>query len=263
MQGKLALGISYQGCAYKGWQIQHQQPTVQACLESALSQFAGLQVRTVCAGRTDTGVHGLNQVVHIEPQVSRDMLSWVRGTNRYLPRDIALQWCQAVPHNFHARYSAHGRKYVYLLLQSMVRPAIEQGRAGWVCRPLHLADMRSAAETLLGEHDFSAFRSAQCQALSPVKTLHHIGIAQHGSYWRFDFDGSAFLHHMVRNIMGCLLAVGMGKRPVSWLSEVLAGKNRAHAAPTFSPDGLYFLGPYYDRVFSLPVHTPAMDWLPS
>jgi tRNA pseudouridine38-40 synthase len=256
------LGLSYRGNAYSGWQIQQAQPTVQFCLEFALSTFAASSVRTLCAGRTDAGVHGLNQVVHFDAPVERDMASWVRGTNRYLPRDIAVQWCQPVGDGFHARYSAQGRRYAYLLLESPVRPAIESGMVGWAFRPLNAGAMREAASFLLGEHDFSAFRSVQCQALTPVKTLRAITIRKLGSYWRFDFDGSAFLHHMVRNIMGCLLAVGTEKRSPVWMNEVLLSRARVNAAPTFAADGLYFSGPYYDVTWALPTHTCAMEWLP-
>lgn len=260
---RLALGISYRGQAYNGWQSQPGGRTVQDHLESALSQFAATPVRTVCAGRTDTGVHGLNQVVHVDPPVQRELASWVRGTNRYLPSDIAVQWCCEVGNAFHARNSAQGRRYAYLLLQSPVRPAIESGVAGWVFRPLSAEPMLSAASALLGEHDFSAFRSSECQAASPVKTMRAISIRCHGAYWRFDFDGSAFLHHMVRNVMGCLVAIGTGQRSASWMQQVLASRSREAAAPTFPADGLYFVGPYYDPGFALPSHTPAMDWLPN
>ncbi len=239
------------------------QRTVQECLELALSKFAASPVRTVCAGRTDAGVHGLNQVVHFNAPVERDVVSWIRGGNRYLPRDIAVQWCQPVAQDFHARYAAQGRRYAYLLLESAVRPAIESGMVGWAFRPLNGDSMREAASFLLGEHDFSAFRSVQCQALTPVKTMREIAIRKLGAYWRFDFDGSAFLHHMVRNIMGCLLAVGAGKRSPEWMKEVLESRARACAAPTFAADGLYFLGPYYDPIWALPTQTSAMQWLPS
>ena len=259
---RLALGIAYRGGAYQGWQSQPSGQTVQDQLERALSTFAAVPVQTLCAGRTDAGVHGLNQVVHFDTTIARAEISWVRGSNRFLPADIAVQWCRVVPDEFHARASARGRRYAYLLLESPVRPAIESGSAGWVFRPLDAEAMRAAAAALIGEHDFSAFRSSACQALSPVKVLKDIRIEQRGAYWRFDFDGIAFLHHMVRNIMGCLVAVGTGARPVSWMSEVLASKSRAAAAPTFSPQGLYFLGPYYDARHEIPEHTAAMDWLP-
>ncbi len=265
MTVRVALGLSYRGQAYKGWQSQPGGDTVQDQLESALAQFAAQparSIRTLCAGRTDAGVHGLNQVVHFDTEIERDAASWVRGTNRYLPKDIAVQWCRFPEADFHARYSALGRRYVYLLLEAPVRPSIEQGAAGWVFRPLQQQAMQDAAACLIGEHDFSAFRSSECQAASPVKTLRSIRIHRRGAYWRFEFDGAAFLHHMVRNLMGCLLAIGSGARPVDWMAEVLAGRDRSLAAPTFPADGLYFQGPYYDAQHGIPEHTPAMDWLP-
>jgi tRNA pseudouridine38-40 synthase len=262
MTVRLALGIAYRGGRYHGWQHQSDGRTVQDQVERALSKFVGAAVTTVCAGRTDAGVHAFNQVVHIDSPVDRETASWLRGSNRYLPSDIALQWCQPVPTDFHARYHAHGRRYRYWLLQSPVRPALESGQVGWVFRPLDGDAMRAAAAHLVGEHDFSSFRSSECQARSPVKTLRGLSIRQVGAYWRFDFDGSAFLHHMVRNLMGCLLAVGTGRQLPDWLLTVIAARNRDAAAPTFSADGLYFAGPYYEASLGLPEHTAAMDWLP-
>lgn len=259
---RLALGLSYRGTAYLGWQSQPGGRTVQDSVEAALSQFADRPLRTVCAGRTDTGVHAINQVIHIDTEVAREDFSWVRGTNRYLPADIAVQWCKPVPEAFHARNSARGRRYAYVLLESAVRPAIEAGAVGWVFRPLDGDAMRAAARQLLGEHDFSAFRASECQAASPVKTMRRIDIVRRGAYWRFDFAANAFLHHMVRNLMGCLIAVGQGVRAPEWVGEVLASRDRSRAAPTFTPDGLYFVGPHYDADFGLPERTPAMDWLP-
>jgi tRNA pseudouridine38-40 synthase len=259
---RIALGVAYRGSAYQGWQSQPGGRTVQDQLEAALAAFADTRVSTLCAGRTDAGVHATNQVVHIDAPVERDTVSWVRGTNRYLPADIAVQWCAPVAADFHARNSARGRRYVYVLLESAVRPALESGAVGWVFRPLDGDAMRAAAAHLLGEHDFSSFRSSQCQALSPVKTLRTIAIVRRGAYWRFDFDGSAFLHHMVRNIMGCLVAVGQGQHEPAWMADVLAAKDRDAAAPTFAPDGLYFAGPYYDAAHDIPERTPAFDWLP-
>lgn len=257
-----ALGISYRGTAYKGWQSQPDGGTVQDALEAALSAFADAPVATVCAGRTDAGVHALNQVVHFDAQVQREPFSWVRGTNRYLPRDIAVQWSQPVPANFHARFLARGRRYRYVLLRSAVRPSLETGLVGWVFDELALEPMRAAAHHLIGEHNFSSFRSSECQAKSPVKTLRSITIEQRGAYWHFEFDASAFLHHMVRNVMGCLLAVGSGRRTPEWMVEVLAARDRDAAAPTFAAEGLYFAGPYYDAALQLPDRTPASDWLP-
>lgn len=259
---RIALGVSYRGTRYAGWQSQPQGGTVQDHLEAALSRFAGTAVRTLCAGRTDAGVHGLNQVVHFDTGVQREAFSWVRGPNTYLPSDIAVQWCRQVPDHFHARNAAIGRRYAYLVLESPVRPALETGSVGWVFRPLDGDAMRAAAALLIGEHDFSAFRSSECQAKSPVKTLREISLRRHGAYWRFEFEASAFLHHMVRNLMGCLLAVGSGSRPPQWVGEVLAGQDRRLAAPTFSPDGLYFLGPRYDAGFRIPEEVAAFAWLP-
>ena len=260
-----ALGISYNGQAYDGWQSQPSGQTVQDQLETALAQFMDHprdHVSTVCAGRTDAGVHGLMQVVHLDTTLHREPFSWVRGTNRYLPSDIAVQWAQPVPDEFHSRASAIARRYAYVLLTSPVRPGVEAGRVGWVFRPLDGDAMRAAAALLLGEHDFTSFRASACQALSPVKTLRHIAITQHGAYWRFEFEANAFLHHMIRNIMGCLLVVGQGQQPPGWLMEVLAARDRDAAAPTFAPDGLYFLGPVYDPRWGLPERTAAYDWLP-
>lgn len=260
--GRLALGVSYRGTAYHGWQSQPDGRTVQDRLEQALAQFAGLPVRTVCAGRTDTGVHGLNQVVHLDAPVIRDPHSWVRGTNRFLASDIAVEWCRPVAADFHARKHARGRRYRYLLRESPTRPALEAGLVGWSFRALDGEAMRAAAALLLGEHDFTSFRAAACQAASPVKVLRRLDIGQRGALWRFDFDASAFLHHMVRNILGSLVLVGSGRRPPGWMAEVLAARERAAAAPTFAADGLYFVGPYYDAGLGLPEHTAAMDWLP-
>ena len=259
---RVVLGVSYRGQAYQGWQSQPGGRTVQDRLERALAKFADRPLRTMCAGRTDTGVHALNQVVHLDTEIAREPQSWVRGTNRFLPADIALQWCRLTDESFHARYSAIGRRYVYVLLESPVRPAVEAGVAGWSFRALDGAAMDAAARVLIGEHDFSAFRSAECQAPSPVKTMRAIAITRRGAYWRFEFDASAFLHHMVRNLMGCLVAVGSGTRSVAWLAEVLASQERRLAAATFSADGLYFVGPYYDAVHAIPDRTAAMDWLP-
>jgi len=260
---RIALGVSYRGGAYSGWQSQLNAPNVQDELERALGSFTATEpVRVRCAGRTDAGVHGLNQVVHFDTPLRREPGSWVRGTNRFLPADVAVQWCRVVPPSFNARGSALGRRYVFLILESPVRPSIDAGIAGWVFRSLDGARMREAASALVGEHDFSAFRSAECQAPSPVKTMRAITIAKRGAYWRFEFDASAFLHHMVRNLMGCLVAVGSGARDVAWLEHVLATRERRLAAATFPAAGLYFVGPYYDAVHAIPERTAAMDWLP-
>jgi tRNA pseudouridine38-40 synthase len=266
---RVALGVSYVGSAYKGWQSQPGGGTVQDALEAALAKFCVGPVKVMCAGRTDAGVHGINQVVHLDTELSRDPFSWVRGTNTYLPKDIAVQWAAEVPRSFHARNSALGRRYAYVLLEAAVRPALESGRAGWVFRPLDGEAMRAAAQHLIGEHDFSSFRSSLCQSPTPVKLLREVRIHRCGpphapsAYWRFDFEGKAFLHHMIRNIMGCLLMVGTGVQQPDWVKTVLDARDRKVAAPTFSPDGLYFLGPRYDPAWGLPEQVPGLDWLPA
>jgi tRNA pseudouridine38-40 synthase len=261
--------VAYRGQAYQGWQSQPGGRTVQDVLQAALARFADrppAELVTVCAGRTDAGVHAVNQVVHLDPPVARDPFSWVRGCNRFLPPDVAVQWSQSVGAGFHARNSARGRRYRFVVRESPVRPALEDGLAGWSFRPLDGDAMRAAAAHLLGQHDFSAFRSADCQAPTPVKTLHRIDIGFSGAplagVWRFDFDANAFLHHMVRNLMGCLLAVGSGRQPPGWVAQVLAGRDRAAAAPTFPAAGLYFLGPYYDAAFGLPTAADLPAFLP-
>ena len=259
---RVALGLSYNGSSYEGWQSQLSGNTIQDRLEHALGQFTAQQFRVNCAGRTDAGVHGLMQVVHFDTPLERDEASWVRGTNAFLPRDIAIQCARHMPDDFHSRGSALARRYAYVLLESAVRPSVEAGRVGWVFRTLDQAAMEQAAACLIGEHDFSSFRAAQCQSHTPVKTLRRIEISRRGAYWRFEFEANAFLHHMIRNLMGCLLQVGQGLRPSEWLAQVLAARSRDAAAPTFSPDGLYFLGPRYEAHWGLPERTAAYDWLP-
>ena len=271
---RIALGVSYNGGAYHGWQSQADGNTVQDQLELALQKFSTQRVSTLCAGRTDAGVHGLMQVVHFDTPVQRSAASWVRGTNAFLPRNIAVLWAQHMPDSFHSRASATARRYAYVLLQSPVRPSVEAGRVGWVFRPLDGDAMRAAAAHLLGEHDFTSFRASACQALSPVKTLRRIEISRRGPesnpddalwspcYWHFEFEANAFLHHMIRNIMGTLITVGQGTHSPDWAREVLQARSRKVAAPTFSPDGLYFLGPVYDASWGLPSRTAAYDWLP-
>ncbi len=260
---RLALGVSYDGRAYQGWQSQPSRQTLQDNLELALSRFAAQKISTLCAGRTDAGVHALMQVVHFDSSVQREPNSWLRGTNAYLPHDIAVQWAQAVSADFHCRACALTRRYAYIVLESSVRPSLEHGRVGWVFQPLDLAAMQAAAGHLIGEHDFSSFRAAACQALSPIKTLLRIDISRNGSYWRFDFEASAFLHHMVRNLMGCLIMVGQHKRRPDWMREVLLARNRDAAAATFSAAGLYFVGPRYAPHWGLPDRTPLFDALPA
>ncbi|MGI4778518.1 MAG: tRNA pseudouridine(38-40) synthase TruA [Janthinobacterium lividum] len=274
---RIALGVAYDGRAYHGWQSQLSGRTVQDSLETALARFAGLpagqRLSTLCAGRTDTGVHALMQVAHFDTDIERTPFSWVRGTNRYLPEDIAVQWAQPVPDTFHCRASALTRRYRYVLSQSPVRPSVDAGRIGWTMRTLDGDAMRAAAAVLVGRHDFTSFRASACQALSPVKHLRRIDIVKqagalvaggstsnhdrHGveierCRWEFEFEADAFLHHMIRNMLGCLVRVGQGDASAGWMTEVLAARSRKVAAPTFSAAGLYFLGPLYDATWGLP-----------
>ncbi len=249
---RIALGVEYDGRGYLGWQSQPQGQTVQDTLQLALSQVASAPVSIIAAGRTDTGVHALEQVIHFDTPVDRPLTAWVRGVNALLPDSIAVRWAHAVPDEFHARFSAHGRSYRYLLINRPVRSAIYAGRAGWFHAPLDMAAMQEAAGYLLGEHDFSAFRASQCQAKSPVKILNQLDIYQDGEMLVFDVSANAFLHHMVRNLVGCLVYVGKGKYPPQWLEEVLESRERKLAAPTFSPDGLYLRRIQYDAKWGLP-----------
>jgi tRNA pseudouridine38-40 synthase len=259
---RIVLGVSYNGQAYRGWQSQPDGQTVQDKLEKALSTFANQPISTLCAGRTDAGVHGLMQVVHFDAAVERTEYAWVRGTNANLPKDISVHWAVKTTPDFHCRASAQSRRYAYVLLESPIRPSIEVGRVGWTFQSLDMDAMRAGADLLLGEHDFTSFRASECQALSPVKTMLDIALHRRGAYWRIEFEANAFLHHMIRNIMGCLVQIGTGKKQPQWMAEVLAARDRRAAAPTFSPDGLYFLGPRYDTAWGLPDRTPAYDWLP-
>ncbi|MEO8542181.1 MAG: tRNA pseudouridine(38-40) synthase TruA [Burkholderiaceae bacterium] len=259
---RIALGISYNGRAYQGWQSQLSGQTLQDQVEKALTRLAAQPVSTLCCGRTDAGVHALMQVVHFDTSSVRREISWVRGTNALLPKDISVEWAREVPASFHSRASATARCYAYLIYESPVRPSIDTGRVGWVTKSLDAQRMRVAAQHLIGEHDFSSFRASQCQALSPVKQMRRIDISRRGAYLRFEFEANAFLHHMIRNVMGCLVVVGNGSKSPEWINEVLQARQRKHAAPTFAPDGLYFLGPRYDAHWGLPERTAAYDGLP-
>ncbi len=252
MTTRIALGVEYDGSAYCGWQTQPSGCAVQNHVERALSSIAGVPVDTVCAGRTDAGVHATGQVVHFDTDVERPDTAWVRGGNAELPPSVAITWARPVLTAFHARYSALRRSYRYVLLNRSVRPAADAGRVGWFHLPLDVERMQTSAQGLVGEHDFSAFRSAECQARSPVRTVHAIDIRRNGDYLIMDFIANAFLHHMVRNIVGALVHVGKGKREPAWLKELLQERNRALAAPTFDAAGLYLTGVEYDPAFGLP-----------
>jgi len=255
---RIALGIQYDGAPWNGYQKQLDRHTVQDQLEIALARFARTELATTCAGRTDTGVHALEQVVHFDTELERDVQSWVRGVNTFLPDSIAVRWATPIApatdplHEFHARFSARARTYHYVLYNHPVRSPLLAGRAGFSFRPLDVARMREAAALLLGQHDFTAFRSSQCQAKSPVKDMQAIAIERRGDTIIFTLRANAFLHHMVRNLVGSLIYVGNGRHEPAWLGEVLRGLDRHAAAPTFMPDGLYLGKIDYDPKWGLP-----------
>ena len=258
---RIALGLEYDGSAFCGWQTQPSGCGVQDHLQSALSKFADSPIEVTAAGRTDTGVHAAAQVVHFDSDANRS--DWVRGPNAFLPPALRAVWWRAVPADFHARYSARSRTYRYLLVNAPVAPAILAGKAGWYHRALELEPMQRAAQALVGEHDFSAFRDAQCQAKSPVRELHEARVERRGELFVFTFRANAFLHHMVRNIVGSLVYVGAGKQEPGWIAELMAAKDRRNAAPTFAPDGLYLAGVEYDPAFDLPAFPPHPLLTPS
>lgn len=264
---RLALGIEYDGSRFLGWQTQPGGGAVQDALEPALSGIADEAISVTCAGRTDRGVHALEQVVHFDTNASRPLSAWVRGVNATLPESVAVLWATPVPDEFHARYSATSRTYRYVLLNRAVRPALAARHVGWFHAPLDVAAMCEAAAHLVGEHDYSAFRSSECQAKSPIRTIHELRVERrsepHGERIDFVVRANAFLHHMVRNLVGVLLYVGKGKHPPRWAGEVLAGRNRALAAPTFAPEGLYLEKVEYEPRWQLPARTGSALEIPA
>lgn len=249
---RIALGLEYCGTPFRGWQSQRGGGTVQDALEAAIAAIAGVPVSVICAGRTDAGVHASLQVAHFDAPVERPLTAWVRGVNSHLPDGVVVRWAQVVAADFHARFSAHGRRYRYLLLNRPTRPGLWQGRLGWYHPQLDLERMQDGASRLLGEHDFTAFRASGCQAKTPIKTLWRADIRQRGDLFVFDFEASAFLHHMVRNLVGSLVYIGKGLQGPLWIDDLLRARDRKLAAPTFSPDGLYFRGPIYEPHWNLP-----------
>ena len=258
---RFALQVAYDGRGFAGWQIQPDRPTVQGTLEPAIAAVAGHATGVVCAGRTDAGVHALGQVVHFDTDARRPLTAWVRGVNAHLPDSVAVCRAWQVDDAFHARFAARARRYVYLLRVGAVRDPAWAGRAGWTHRSLDVVAMASAAQSLLGCHDFSAFRAAQCQAASPVRTLTSLRLRRRAHWLSFEFEADAFLHHMIRNIVSTLVVVGSGVRPPGWVADLLAARDRRLAAPTFAPDGLYFLGPRYEGA-AMPVVVCDRSWMP-
>jgi tRNA pseudouridine38-40 synthase len=249
---RIAIGLEYAGTAYTGWQSQPDGRGVQDALERALAAIAGSAIRTIAAGRTDAGVHATSQVTHFDTEVERPATAWVRGVNSHLPDDIAVLWSAPVSDEFHARFAATARHYTYLLVNRPVRTALLAGRAGWHHRPLDVDAMTSAARHLVGRHDFSSFRASECQAKSPVKTLSRAAILSYGEFIRFDFSADAFLHHMIRNIVGALVDVGAGKQKPQWIADLLDARDRTQGAPTFGAEGLYLTGADYPASCGLP-----------
>ena len=249
---RIALGLEYDGSGFLGWQTQPGGGAVQDALEPALAAIAGAPVGVTAAGRTDRGVHARLQVVHFDTDAQRPASAWVRGVNALLPDSVAVLWSREVDGEFHARYSALSRTYRYELLNRAVRPALGAAHVGWFHPPLELARMQLATAHLVGEHDFSAFRSSECQAKTPIRTLHTLDIAACGERIDFVLRANAFLHHMVRNIVGTLVYVGKGKHPPSWVKEVLDSGKRSEAAPTFGAQGLYLEKIQYDARWGLP-----------
>jgi len=266
---RIALGVEYDGANFSGWQIQERGRTVQGCVEQALAQVANHEVRVHCAGRTDSGVHATGQVVHFECDAVRSDRSWVRGANANLPDEVAVIWAKPVSDQFHARFSAQRRRYRYVIYSRSVRPTFLARRVTWDYRPLDIERMQAAANHLLGEHDFSSYRACGCQAKSPVRTVHELNIhksiqsqsGEHGEFIMVDIEANAFLHHMVRNVVGVLSAIGAGEQPVDWSREVLEQRDRKLGGVTAPPYGLYLVGVEYPEKFGIPYLSPSqMVW---
>lgn len=260
---RVALGLEYDGTSFCGWQSQPEGCGLQDALEKALLVMAGHPLRVSAAGRTDTGVHALIQVVHFDTDTERPESAWVRGVNAMLPKSMRVLWAKQVSTEFHARFSACARRYHYLLINSPVAPAILHDKAGWFHIPLDVALMQRASSYLVGRHDFSAFRASECQAKSPVKEMHRADVQDRGNAIIFEFEADAFLHHQVRNMVGALVYIGKGKHPPEYITELLESRDRTQAPPTFSPTGLYLTGIRYEEKWGLPdtQRNPGF-WLP-
>lgn len=259
---RIALGLEYEGSGFCGWQSQPSGCGVQDHLQAAIREIAGHPVIVHAAGRTDAGVHALSQVAHFDTDVQRPLTAWVRGVNAFLPAGVRVLWAHPVSEEFHARFSAFQRSYQYILINRPVAPAILAQQAGWFHLPLDACAMQQAADCLLGEHDFSAFRAAECQAKSPIKIMQQADVRRKGDAIVFEFSANAFLHHQVRNMVGALVYIGKGAYPPDWINILLAERNRTLAPPTFSPFGLYLAGVGYDAMFGLPSCERRLSDLP-
>lgn len=251
---RIACRIEYNGSQYNGWQSQPHLDvqTVQQELEQALGNVANAAVRVHCAGRTDTGVHGHSQIIHFDTPVERAPKAWVLGANASLPRGVRVHWAVAVDDSFHARFSAQSRRYRYIIANVLVRPAMLAGQVTWYRYPLDATVMHEAAQALLGEQDFSAFRAAACQSSTPMRNIHSVDVSRRGDLVVIDVKANAFLHHMVRNIAGSLMAIGSGRQQPGWIAELLQARDRSRAAETAPPDGLYLVEVEYPENFGLP-----------
>lgn len=259
---RIAMGVEYDGTDFCGWQVQAGAlRTVQACLQEAVGRVAAQPVSLHCAGRTDTGVHAIEQVIHFDTLAERPMRAWVLGTNANLPADVSVRWAAPVRDAFHARFSATARHYRYRILTRATRPALLRDRAIWIHQPLDLASMRAAGAALIGEHDFSSFRALGCQAKSPVRHVHYLELEHQGELIELRIGANGFLHHMVRNIAGVLLAIGRGTAPVSWTRELLAVRDRTCGGVTAPPHGLFLARIDYPAAFELPQDdAPSAGW---
>jgi tRNA pseudouridine38-40 synthase len=257
---RFAAGLEYDGSAFSGWQTQTHVRSVQQVVNSALAIVADEVISTAAAGRTDAGVHACGQVIHFDSSASRNLRSWQLGTNSNLPPDVALQWVREVPDSFHARYSAVARTYRYVILQRDVRSPLDRQRAWHLRNPLDEERMSAAGQHLLGEHDFSAFRGAGCQAESPVRRIERLVVTRSGDHVHIEVRANGFLYHMVRNIVGALARVGAGAAEPGWLGALLAGRDRRLGAPTAPPEGLYLAGAHYPAELALPVAPPLAIW---
>lgn len=249
---RYALGVEYDGSQYCGWQRQKNVIGVQQKLEEALTKIANEPIEVICAGRTDTGVNATNQIIHFDTSQVRKDVAWTLGVNTHLPKDIAVSWVKSVNDEFHARFSATARRYRYIIFNNTLRSAILSHGLSFCHYPLDEKLMHSAAQYLVGQHDFTSFRTVHCQSHSPIRTLYHCNVSRHGNYIILDVKGNAFLHHMVRNIAGSLMRVGQELQSIEWIKEVLEAKNRCLAGMTAPSAGLYFVGVDYPEEFDLP-----------
>lgn len=256
----IAMGIEYLGTDFYGWQSQDGFRCVQSELEKVLSRVADHPVKTICAGRTDTGVHARGQVVHFETDAQRDERAWLLGANTQLPHDVSVSWVKRVEDDFHARFSAQSRTYQYYIYNRFARNSVYSGRATWIYHPLDAGPMHRAAQALIGRQDFTSFRSSQCQAHNAVRTVFNISVQRHTDWIVLTVHANAFLHHMVRNIAGSLIMIGQGEREIAWMTETLNKKDRRVAGPTAKPDGLYLHSVEYPEKYSIP-ELPTQDRL--